>query len=551
MSYRGISKALGIYFLFFSLLLTIPLILSYYYEFHLDPQLHPQPHSSLAFLQSILICLAFGLISYLIGYQRELHLYPKENIVFILLICLLTPALSSLPFLFSDTLSNPLQAYFESMSGFTTTGATVLYPKQYDSGGNEVPIVSKYGNAVPITNQFYGTVSPVRDPVTQQILYEGIEAVSKGVLFWRSLTQWIGGFGIVVLFIAILPPLGVGGVSGKLLFRMEIAQPLKESFLQRIVQVAFQLFLIYLGLTALQTVLLLMTNDEIDLFNAVTIAFSTISTGGFSIHNANIGYYQNAQTEWIIMLFMVMGSTNFIIYYYVLKGQFYRVFQVEFFVYLFLILLGSCLVSWYLIGTETMAISEPQKGALFSFQEAIRYGFFQMISAFSSTGFRTAYYDKWPLFVQTLMMFAIFIGGMSYSTAGGMKIIRQYILFREAQMRTESLFRSGGMRQFRIGGQEISSDTLLMIFTFFWIAICVVALSNCLFVLDNMDIQSAFSFTASILNNAGLGFRITGPTESCAFLSNFGLIFSSFLMLLGRLEYFIVLAVLTPAFWRE
>lgn len=550
MVWQGISKALGVYFLFFAFILCFPFIVSYYYDYTISPSLHPQPDSTFAFLWTILICLMLGILSFMIGQKAELNLRPKENIIILLLIYLISPAIAALPFLFSNTLDNPVQAYFESMSGFTTTGATVLHPKSYDLSGKEVPIQKEYGQAVKIDYQFYGTVTPIRDSVTNQIVYEGIEAVSKGILFWRSLLQWIGGFAILVLFIAILPPLGVGGVSSKLLFRMEMSHP-TESFLYRVVHTAIQLFLIYLGLTIIQIGLLLYTNDNMGVFDAVTLSLTTLSTGGFSIHNANIAFYNNANTEWVIMAFMIVGSTNFIIFYYMLKKQFFRVFHIELFAYLLLIILGASIVSWFLAGTTQMPLNGSLNGSNYSSEEAIRYGFFQMISSISSTGFRTADYDKWPLTIQTLMIIGIFIGGMSYSTAGGMKVMRQVISFREAQARTETLFKPGGTRLLRIGGQEISADSILMILTFFWLAICIFAIGNFFYLLDHIDIQTAFSLTVSMLNNSAIGFRMAGPTESCAFLSNFSLILSSLLMLLGRLEYFIILAVLTPAFWKE
>lgn len=548
MLFRAIFKVLGQYLFGFTLILMIPLALAVYYQFIANPADHPQPHSTIAFLITVFISGSLGSICSLLGRDDTGHLYKKEGIALVALIWLLTPAIAALPFIFSGTIHNPVQAYFEAASGLTTTGATVLQAKAYDPvTGNEIPITVSYRDPKPISYTFYGTVAPVKNPETKKELYTGIEAVSKAVLFWRSFTQWIGGVGIVVLFVAILPSLGV---SGKLIARSEMPGPLKDSWTPRIKQAAIQLWLIYLALTVFQIIALMSTNAKMEWLDAVTVTFSTLSTGGFSVHNASIGYYQNAYTDWVVIIFMILGGVNFALYYYVVRGRFYRLYTPEFILYVIIILLSSALATWYLFNVSTPLLTGGTE-VLSTIAESTRYASFQVISALTSTGFATADYDSWPYVVQVLMLILMFVGGMSGSTAGGIKIIRQYILFRIAHQKVESLYRTGTIQQFRVYDQEINNDTSLNVLCFFLFIVTISAIGTFLFVVDDIDPETSLGLVACMINNCGLAFRVGGPTESCAFLSNFSLILSSILMLLGRLEFFVLLAILTPSFWKK
>jgi trk system potassium uptake protein TrkH len=548
MLYREIFKILGIYWMAFSGIMIIPLLLAGYYEFYLPPTEHPQPHSSGAFLSSIIICFCAGLASYLVGRRASGQLFKREGIAAIVLIWVLTPLFASLPYLFSNTLDNPFQAYFEATSGLSTTGASTMHSKHYDPVTNEeVPITQTFGDVNPITYSFYGTIPPIRDPVTHAILYKGTEAVSKAILFWRCLMEWLGGVGIVVLFVAIFPSLGI---SGKLLSQSDMIGPIKDAIAPRITQAAFQLWAIYSALTALLMILLHLTNSSMSWFDAVTIAFATLSGGGSSNYEFSISHFQSATTEWILILFMVLASTNFTVYYFAVRGKFYRIYQPELWVYLIILLTSCSVASWYLIGTEKILLSGESMG-FYSTGEAIRDGFFQIVSFQTSTGFVTADYDRWPNVVQMLMLVLTFVGGMSGSTASGIKIVRFLIYFRIAKYRVESLFRPQAVRQFKVGGQVIGGETVALAFVFFYIMIAVTVIGTLLYIINGVDILTAVSLTASMVNNLGVGFRMAGPMESYAFLSDFGLGLSCLLMILGRLEYLIVLTVLVPAFWKR
>jgi trk system potassium uptake protein TrkH len=421
-----------------------------------------------------------------------------------------------------------------------------MYAKHYNAAGEEIPIKKVWCGSPDTTYVFWGNITPVRDSRTGEIIHEGVEAVGRAVLFWRSFLQWVGGVGIILLFASILPALGVGG---KVLLQAEQTGPLKSSLTPRLKETAAHLWKIYFGWSVLQVFLLMWTNEEMPLFDAVTITFSTLSTGGFSVKNASIGAYQNEWTEWIIILFMIVGSINFTLYFYALSGRFYRIYDLEFFLYMAILAVACAICYPLLIGTSEELLTGVSK--IFDWGEAVRLGTFQVVSAATSTGFATANFDMWPYSVQALMLIMMFVGGMSGSTAGGIKIIRHYLLFRIAQNKVESLFQPEAVRSIRVGERDVDSSSAIMVLCFFLVVIASGVLGTFIYILIGLDPETALGAVGCMLNNTGLAFRMGGPLESFAFLSNFGLIFSSILMILGRLEFFAVLAILVPAFWKN
>lgn len=546
MLWYDISKILGYFLLYFGLTLLFPLGLSVYYEVYSTADAHPQPHATIPFLESFVISVLAAFLLIWIGRRATGNIYRREGLALVVFIWFLAPAFAALPFTLSGTLQNPTQAYFEAVSGLTTTGATVMWPKKYDEAGKEIPIEKVVCGSLETTYTFWGNITPVRDDRNGEIVYEGVEAVGKAILFWRSLLQWIGGVGIILLFASILPALGVGG---KVLLQAEQTGPLKSSLTPRLKETAAHLWKIYFGLTVLQIILLMLTNDEMPLFDAVTITFSTLSTGGFSIKNASIGFYQNAWTEWIVIIFMILGSINFTLYFYALAGKFYRIYDLEFFLFLAILFSACALGAFLLIGTPEDLLTGVSKN--FEWEEAIRIGTFQIVSANTSTGFAVANYDRWPHAVQALLLIVMFVGGMSGSTAGGIKIIRHYILFRIAQYRVESLFRPENIRNFRIGDRALDNSSAIMVLCFFLVVVASAVFGTYTYILTGVDPETSIGCVACMLNNTGAAFRVAGPAESFAFMSNFNLVFSSILMILGRLEYFAVLAILVPAFWKQ
>ena len=234
MLYKDISKILGSYLFYFTLILSLPFAMAIYFEYIADSSTHPQPHTSLEFLETILICIVCSLFFRFLGRNAKGILYRRESIILAILIWLVSALIGALPFYLSKTLSNPVDAYFEAISGFTTTGASLMAPKAYNAEGEEIPIRVENEYTPGKVYYYWGTITPIRD-AGGKILFSGVEAVSKALLFWRSFIQWLGGMGIVVFFLSVLPALGVGG---KFLYQMEMTGPVKDSIAPRVSQTA-------------------------------------------------------------------------------------------------------------------------------------------------------------------------------------------------------------------------------------------------------------------------------------------------------------------------
>jgi trk system potassium uptake protein TrkH len=547
MLYREIFRILSSYLFVFAAVLLLPTGVSLYYEHYLPASAHPQPHSTFAFAATIAVCVTLAAYLRWLGRNAKKQLFRRESLLLVVIIWFITAFIGALPFSFSGTLKNPLDAYFEAMSGLTTTGATVLHAKNYDPySGNEIPhrkILSSFYNT---QYQFYGTVQPVRDPVTGQSVLTGIEAVSKGLLFWRSLMQWLGGMGIVVLFVAVLPALGVGG---KMLYQAEVPGPAKDAVTPRIKETASWLWRVYLAFTLGQIALLKFADPALPLFDATCITFSNLSTGGFSVRNAGIAAYNNASIEWVILLFMLVGSTNFALYFHCLRGRFYRLYEPEFLIYYLSLFVGCAIITSNLIGQPVQLLTGER--TVLGLADAIRYGCFHLISAQTSTGYATVNYDVWPWINQVVMLLVMFVGSMSGSTGGGIKIIRHFMVFRIIQNRTIRIFRPETISRFRIGRFEIDSNVSETVLSFYLIVLVLAALGTLLFTLDGIDPETGLAVNACMINNIGMAFRMAGPTESFAFLTPLAKVVSILWMVLGRLEFFAVLVVLTPEFWKS
>jgi trk system potassium uptake protein TrkH len=289
------------------------------------------------------------------------------------------------------------------------------------------------------------------------------------------------------------------------------------------------------------------TNRQISLFEASSLAFSTISTGGFTIHNNGMAYLNNVSTQWVSVCFMILGSLNFSLYFYALRGKFYRLYDPELFLYLFTLLIGCLLMTLTLWRTPQFG----EKPLYFSIGEAFTQGVFQAVSAQTSTGLTLANYDLWPSPCIFLMILLMYIGGMSGSTTGGIKTIRFAILFRAIKHRIESIFRPESIRCLMIGNKVISDKTLTNVLLFFCVSIAIVIFGIYLLVLDQQEPMTALGIISCMVNNTGLALGGIGSMGSFAYLSPFSKIVSILWMLLGRLEYFTILVLLTPAFWKS
>ena len=537
---REICRVLGKFFLGLAVCLLVPLGVSILYEYFLEPKMYVG--ATWAFLETIGVSLICSLFFTRAGRNAKGKLYRKESIFLVAIIWFITAAMGSLPFIFTGTLKNPIDAYFESMSGLTTTGVSILHPKAYDpSTGAEIPIVAENPIDPTIVYTFSGTIAPLKDPATGVILAEGIEALGKPLLFWRCFMEWVGGMGIVVLFIAILPALGMGG---KMLFESEMSGPSKEGMTPRIRETASLLWKIYVSLTCIQVIFLIFTNTHLSFFDAVTLSFSTISTGGFTVHSSGIMGFQSAMTQTIIVVFMILGSLNFTLYFHTLRGKFYRLYEPEFYLYLIVLIGGCLLMSWNLWNT-------PKDHGFHSLSSALAHGSFQAISAVTSTGFYLSNYDLWPYTCQLLILILMYIGGMSGSTTGGIKIARYVIILKVVRRKIESLFRPELVRTVQMGEREISDKMAITTLTFFCVVVAIVILGSYLLIMDHNDPQTALGVISCMINNNSLLLGGTGAFGSFAFLTDFSKIVSIFSMALGRLEYFSLLVLFVPAFWKR
>lgn len=544
-----VSKFLSNYLFILAGFLSIPFCLAFYYQFIASRAAHPQPHSTLAFFITILITIGAGFLFRYNGRDADgRRFFRKEGFLSLCLVWFLSGIIGGLPFTFSGTLRNPVDAYFEAMSSFTTTGSTVMYPKNIDAktGANK-PIHVTVSQRLKIKYTFYGNIDPIVDPDSGIVLYAGIDAVGKAIIFWRCLMQWLGGMGIVVLFIAVLPAYGLGG--NKLLVQSELPGPTSDNIAPRAREAASMLWKAYLSLTVIEIFLLKIASSDISVLDAVQIAMASISTGGFMPYREAIQVYNSPIIQWIMVLFMIIGSMNFTLHFYLIRGKLYRLLEPEFLLYLLTLLIGSSLVVGNLIGKQQMLLSGISKQ--FNFVEALRFGLFQYISSQSSTGFVLVDYDQWPHFAQAVIITSMYIGGMSCSTSGGIKVLRYYILLRTAVYRVEALFKPEVVRTFKVKKQPVSNTTKETTLSFFFIVIAFALLSTLVYIADGLDFRTAFSVASSMITNCGVAYGPGGPTQTFAFMTNFSKLISTFWMVLGRLEFFMLLILFTPKFWRK
>lgn len=547
MLYRPICRVLGYYLYILALVLCLPLGLALYAEF-VAPQHHPQPHSTWAFAQTIGISLLLGGLFHWIGRHQSSGLYKREALFVVVAIWVLSSLIGMLPFTLSRTLT-PVEAFFEMISGYSTTGASILEGKAYDPvTGEEVPIRREVTGPINTVYQYYGTVTPIQDAKTGATLYSGIEALGRALLFWRSFVCWLGGGGIVVLLIVILPALGVGG---KVLYEAETSGSTgSSSTIPRIKETAGWIWKLYVFFTLLEIFLLLATNKNMPLFDAVTLSFTTLATAGYSIRNASVGAYNCAATEWVVIAFMLVGSISFILYYYCWRRKIYRLYRdPEFLIYLASLTLFASLVIWNIYGTTATTLLGEK--IHLSLGESIRYGLFHLVSSHSTTGFATANFDQFPYLAQTIILVVMFIGGMTSSTAGGVKIIRFHLLFRFALEKIERLFRPNRVRALRIGEHTMNHSILTKVLVLFFLVAVTTVLGILLLVVDGIDPESAISAIGCMTNNVGFAFRAGGPTWSFAFLPVFSKLVCALWMLLGRLEYFAIFLLFLPSFWKK
>jgi len=399
--------------------------------------------------------------------------------------------IAGLPFYLEGSILSISSSTFEAISGLTTTGATVI---------------------------------------------SEINTLSRATHLWRVLLHWIGGMGIVVLFVAIFPQLGLGG---KHLFKTEVAGPITEGLKPRIKQTALRLWYVYMLFTATCTALLFLSG--LSLFDAICHAFSTLSTGGFSTKAASLGAFDNPFAEWVVIFFMLAGGINFGLYYGLFRGQFNRLFtsaEVRFFVALNLVVA-------VIIFFATTSLNSG------NWHEEFRDALFQTVAVTTTTGLMTADFDIYPLVSKYLLFLCMFIGGCAGSTAGGLKVSRVLIVFKRCIQELRLTLHPQEVVSTKLGKQTVSRRVLSSVFIFFCSYFLLYAFGVFLMFVLGMDWVGAASSVVACLSSVGPGFGSVGPTQNYEFIHPLGKFILCFYMIAGRLEIFVLLTLFTPSFWRK
>jgi trk system potassium uptake protein len=398
----------------------------------------------------------------------------------------------ALPYLMTGAIPNPADALFETISGFTTTGSTIL---------------------------------------------TDIEALPRGIIFWRSLTQWLGGMGVLLLCVAILPFLGVGGMQ---IYRAEMPGPSKDRLTPRIGNTAKLLYGVYLLLTVVQILMLMLAG--MTFFDAVNHTFCTVSTGGFSPYNASLAAFDSTWIHSIVIVFMTLAGINFALHFQFLRGKFgvYR-HSSETKFYIGVMAAAALFMTW------DLWLNQSDDPTGIQFRDAV----FQVVSITTTTGFATADYDLWPLFSKAIIFMLLFSGGCAGSTAGGLKMMRSLVLFKEVFRQIKLYMQPQAVLKVRLDRQSVSPNIVSGITAFSLCYLLLVVFFSLLMTFYLPDFASASSAAISCLGNVGPGFAALGPTRNYAAIADSGKLILSLCMLLGRLELFTILVMFSPGFWKR
>ncbi len=478
-----IQRIMGQFLMLFSITLLPPVIIDLLY----------QEGAARAFFYSYLLLLSIGFLLFLPVRKHRSDLRLRDGFVVVVLFWLVLGIAGALPFYLYENLEISItDALFESISGLTTTGATVLV---------------------------------------------GLDSLPHSILFYRQELQWLGGMGIIVLAVAVMPMLGIGGMQ---LYKAEAPGPVKDSKLTpRIAETAKALWYIYLGLTIACAIAYWLAG--MNLFDAVAHSFSTVAIGGFSTHDASIGYFDNQMIEIVAIVFMFLGAINFALHFSVVRSKSLMPLlrDSEFRLYASLLVIIS-LLSIYVLYSQSV---------YHDFPDAFREGLFQTVSIATTSGFVTTDYASWPVFIPVLLLFASFIGGCAGSTGGGIKVIRILLLIKQGQREIMRLIHPNAKVTVKIGKQPVKNSIIDAVWGFFAAYVALFALMMLVLMFNGLDQITAFSAVAATINNLGPG--LGEVSANYASLSDFNKLLLCFSMLLGRLEIFTLLVLLTPAFWRK
>ncbi len=454
--------------------------------------------------QAGIITILVGILIFVLTKNHRKEIKKREGYIVVTFGWLIMVFSGTLPYVFTNSIPSFTNAFFETMSGYTTTGATIL-------------------------NQ--------------------IEILPESILFWRSLTHWIGGMGIIVLAIAILPLLGIGGMQ---LFAAEAPGPSNDKLHPRITDTAKRLWLIYFGFTLVETLLLNLAG--MSLFDAINHSMSTMATGGFSTKDASLAHWNdNPMIQYIVIAFMFIAGTNFVLSYFAFKGKFSKILKdEEFRLYGTFILVFSTLVVLITYFQADWSLSTLSHNMAYGeLENSVRHSLFQVIAIVTTTGFVTADYTLWTPFLTMFFFGLMFLGGSAGSTAGGMKIVRHLITIKNGILEFKRSFHTHAILPVRYNQKAIPQNIVFNILAFFILYILMFIIGVAVFSFIGLDFKTALGGAASSLGNVGPALGDLGPVNNYNSLPAFGKWWSAFLMLVGRLELFTVLILLTPFFWRN
>ncbi len=475
-----LMKVMGILLILLSGFMLTSLITAFYY--------HESPWPII--FSTAITAVTGGILAFLGNKHNDKSIGKREGYMIVTLTWIIISVFGSLPFILSGTIPSFTNAFFETMSGFTTTGSSIL---------------------------------------------TDIESVSKNILYWRAMTHWIGGMGIIVLTVAVLPFLGIGGMQ---LLIAEMPGIAPDKLHPRITATAKRFWGIYVIFTVVE--ILLLWAGEMNLFDSVCHAFATMATGGFSTKNDSIAGFM-PYSQYVIIIFMILAGTNFTLHYFALHGQIKKVIKnEEFKTYLVIIVVVTVALTFGLIAIRHAGV-----------EKAFRDSLFTVVSILTTTGFVTADYILWPVFLWILIAALMFIGGSAGSTGGGVKIIRHLLLLKNSWIELKRTIHPAAVIPVKYGGKSIGQQVIFNVMAFFLIYILIFSLGVIAMALLGLDFETSVGASIASLGNIGPGIGGVGPVENYAFIPPLGKWILSFLMLLGRLELFTVLIIFSPAFWKK
>ncbi len=448
--------------------------------------------------------LIIGVVTMFFTRKHKKEMNKREGYIVVSFGWVIMALSGTMPYVLTGSIPSFSSAFFETMSGFTTTGASIL---------------------------------------------NDIESVPKGVLFWRSLTHWIGGMGIIVLAIAILPLLGIGGMQ---LFAAEAPGPSADKLHPRITDTAKRLWLIYFGYTAAETILLQVAG--MSFFDAINHSMCTLSTGGFSTKNTSVAYW-NAEPviQYIIIIFMFIAGTNFILSYFAFTGKVQKIIKDEefklYFKFIAVFTIMAALIIYFRADASLSSIDHPMVWG--KEESSFRHALFQVIAIITTTGFVTADYTLWTPFLIVFFFGIMFLGGSAGSTSGGVKVVRHLLLIKNGFIEFKRALHPNAILPVRYNKKAVSGDIVFNVLAFFILYMLSFIIGALGFSMMDINFDASIGLAASSLGNVGPALGDFGPVNNYSALPAIGKWWCSFLMLIGRLELFTVLVLFTPFFWRN